>query len=454
MPAKSLPQAVEPSPCPNEARFRFAVVDFLALFALLATVNFVVSRDDVGWFALNPTPYLIIPALIGVRYGFSAGVSAGLLTALLLLVGRHVVSHGASLADHRLILLSYPLFGALVGQVAEGLRRRRSLLEMQRARLDEENRRLNAERELLVLSRHDLQQRLGLFGAESVSLDEELQELAETSREFAPAQLLAALERITRVRSAALYVVPAGKTSAWLSRAASIGEVAKFPENLDPNEHQIVKEALASGRFLIQKTLLEPTPSRAPGYLAGYAITGADGGPTYLLVVQDVPFNDIKANTFDVMKSICDWMKFALARPLHQDARHRSVSQSEFYEAIEAAVATHAEQAVPSTLVRMPFDYAEEDDPTESFRDLLEALPRTTVLSNSNEDGRRSLLFLLPANSDPQTRDALRTVFSNFAASLSLGREGEPHFVMTTPSDTPQQLWGKLVAVNSDVASR
>lgn len=454
MPAHSLPCTTVPRPRHESPLVRFAILDFTALFTLLAVVNYVVARNDVGWFAVNPTPFLIVPALLGVRYGFSAGLSAGLMTALLILVGRHFLSHSISLVDHRFTLINYALFGALIGQVAEGLRRRRYDLEREGVGLNSENERLNAERELLVLSRQDLQQRLGLFGAESASLDEELQELAETSREFAPAQLLVTLERITRVRSAALYAAPFGSPRASLVRAASIGDSAMFPETLEAEEHQIVEEALTSSRFLIQKSLLESTPSRSPGYLAAYPIVGSDDSATYVLVVQDVPFNDIKSNTFDVMKSICDWMKFALARPLHQEARHRSVSQSEFFAAMQASVVTHTEQAVPSTLVRVPFDFAAGTDPTEPFRELLESLPRTTILSNSYENGRRSLLFLLPANSDPKVRDTLRTVFMAFSDVLGLGKDFHPHFVMTLPGETPQQLWGRLVTVNEDVPSR
>ena len=452
MSEKPMLSADEPHSHHESHSVRFSLFDFLALFAILAGINYFISPSDIGWVAVNPTPFLLIPALLGVRYGFSAGLSAGLLTAFFLLVGRHVLSHGVSLVDQGYTLITLPFFGALLGQVAEGLRRRRLLLEGETARLDRQNSHLGAERELLLLSKQDLQQRLGLLGAESASLDEELQELSETSREFSPVQLLSTLERITRVRSAALYIVPLGSRPTPLSRAASMGDSSKFPELLELSDHQIIEEALSNKTFLIQKSLLEPTPSRIPGYLAAYPITGVENFVNYVLVIQDVPFNDIKPNTFDVMKSICDWMKFALARPLHHEARHRAVSQSEFYQAMAAAVATHGQQAIPSTLVRVPFYFDDHLDPTECFRELLEALPRTTILSNSHEGGVRSLLFLLPANSDPELRDAMRTLFTAFCQDLGLPKSVDPLFVMTSPWETPQQLWGKLVTVNQNVA--
>ena len=72
---------------PGTLPVRALLLPFGALFALLAAVNYVVVPGDAGWFAANPTPFLIIPVLLGVRYGFSAGFGAGLLTVLLLVAG-------------------------------------------------------------------------------------------------------------------------------------------------------------------------------------------------------------------------------------------------------------------------------------------------------------------------------------------------------------------------------
>ena len=89
--------AVEPRSHHESHSVRYSFFGFLALFAILAGINYFISPSDIGWFAVNPTPFLLIPALLGVRYGFRAGLRAGLLSALFLLVGRHVLSHGVRL---------------------------------------------------------------------------------------------------------------------------------------------------------------------------------------------------------------------------------------------------------------------------------------------------------------------------------------------------------------------
>jgi hypothetical protein len=104
--------------------------------------------------------------------------------------------------------------------------------------------------------------------------------------------------------------------------------------------------------------------------------------------------------------------------------------------------------------VRVPFHLPEDLDPTAAFRELLKSLPRKTILANANEQGRRSLLFLLPAISDPATVESVRAVFAAFGETLALGESFRPHFITTLPGESPQQLWGRLLADNQDLASR
>ncbi len=425
-----------------------------ALFGLLALVNWMVSPADPGWLSLNPTPWLVLPVLFGVRYGVACGFGAGLLTALLLVAGRYLVGQGMNFAEHAYAVLALPLFGGILGVVSEGLRRREVSLKAERDCLRKENRRWHADRELLVLARQDLQQRLELQGGNGGSLDEGVAELLESSDEFIPEDLLNSLSRTVGAASVAVYKLPAGSKSSTLVRVASVGESARFPGYLVADDHQIVSEALERKCFLVQKSLLESPPSSKPGYLAAYPISGPDRRTSHVLILQDLPLERIASGTFDVMKSMCDRAGGVFGRTVHDEVEHRSISQLEFYAAMETAVATHDEYAIPSILVRVPFDFGDGVDPAGSFRDLLELLPQHTLLSNSHEEGQRSLLFLLPANSDPVVRDGLRDLFFDFVEELGLGREHSPHFVMTAAGQSPQQLWGKLVATDQDVSFR
>ena len=42
--------------------------DVLLLGAVLALINYLAALSDFGWMRLNPSPWLLLPALIGVRF--------------------------------------------------------------------------------------------------------------------------------------------------------------------------------------------------------------------------------------------------------------------------------------------------------------------------------------------------------------------------------------------------
>ncbi|NNC89372.1 MAG: hypothetical protein HKN82_13010 [Akkermansiaceae bacterium] len=451
------PDRTTPTPPPGFRRDparRFAIIDFVVLAVGLALLNYFVSRDDPGWLRVNPTPILLIPVLLGVRYGFVAGLGGGAATAGLVLAARFVDGASGPVFDdawnHRLTFALLPFFGALTGQLAESLRKRRHDLQQRNAALEEENARLEVEGELLVLAKHDLQQRLGLFGAESAALDENLEDLASATREAGPARLLAILHEVTRTRAAAVYHLPPGgpEKSRTLTRAAYIGDPSRFPDLLQSGDHHIIHEAIESERFLTQQSLWDPVPRRSPGYLMAYPIAGPEDAGSYVVVIQDLPFNNISPRTFSILKAICDWFKYLGVTAPGAGSGHRAIPQGDFFGAIETAVATHAEQAVPSLLVRLPFDLPVDVNPASAFKDLLAELPRTALLTSSFENGDRSILFLIPAVSDARIAEEFRFAFASFGNRLGLTALPEPRFHLTRPEESPQQLWGRLVATS------
>ncbi len=426
---------------------RLALVDLATLLMVIGVLNGLVAPSDPGWLALNPTPYLLVPVLLGLRYGFYAGLAAGAAAAAAILLSRHLAQPAEpwleDVLSHRFVLISLPVTGVIVGQLAESLRRRRLELATSNAELRQQNRALDAERELLLISRHDLQLRLGLHGADCASLDEELHAMARTSREFGPAQLLAALERLAHLRGAAIYRRPAGPADGW-QRAALLGDPAMFPATLKPDDHRLVGEALETGQFLAQKSLWDSPPVREPGYLAAYPMATPED--TFLLLVQDLPFRNLSLETFSVVRALCDWFRFFTVAPLDAVTGHRAVSQHDFFRALETAVSTHAAQAVPSALVRVPFATPAGIDPLDAFKELLDALPRSALLTTAIENGERTLMALLPAEPDPGAAESFRSAFEAFNARLGISPKAKPRFHQTRPDESPHQLWGRLVA--------
>ena len=427
---------------------------FASLFLLTVGLNALLTPYDSESLVLNPTPFLLLPALLGVRHGPVGGCFAGGIAISLLVVASFWMGEASVSSDHLHAMVALPVFGLLVGFASRSDRAQSARLLAERDLLLEENRRYRAERELLVLSRQDLQQRLEFQGVDDGAIDEQVAQLREATDSFLPAAILERLAQITFTRKAAVYELPSGPSSTTLIRVSSTGGVECFPERLRQKDHPIVSEALARSCFLVQKALLKTPSIRSSGYLAAYPIRRAGRAPSHVLVVEDLPLEKITPSTFDLMKAVCDRSVATPKEFVREELDHRAISQLEFYAAMESAVETHACYAVPSTLVSVPFDFSGETDPLEAFCDLLEILPGQTLLSNYHDNGRRALLFLLPANSDPVLRDAIRDLFHDFVAELGMSPNCIPRFVMTGPSHSPQQLWGELVAFDQDVASR
>ena len=432
---------------------RAFVVWFSVLFAILVSLNILLAPHDAGWLSANATPFLIVPVLLGVRHGPIGGCLSGVMVAAPLLGIISLNGLGAMVPENHYPLLALPLLGCLVGWATRHDGEHIHKLRLERDLLFEENRHYAVERELLVLSRQDLQQRLESHGADTSAMDQQFADLPEEESSFFPATILEGLAQVTQMTDAAVYELPTRRGSESLIRVSSIGDMEFFPEYLLEKNYPIISEALARGCFLVQKSLLEAPPVRRPGYLAAYPICGPDRAPSHLLVVKDLARNKINVATFDLMKAVCDRVVGSSRGRKVDGITHRAISQLEFYAAIERAVETHECYAIPSTLARIPFDVRRGADLLESFRELLEILPKQTLLSNYQDDGQQSLLFLLPANSDPAVRDGLRDLVWDFVADQRIAERGPTRFVMTRPDYSPQQLWGELMAPDPDVAS-
>lgn len=56
--------------------------DVVVVGGMLAVLNLLIARSDFGWIKLNPTPWILLPVLIGGRYGLTPGLISGLLSSL------------------------------------------------------------------------------------------------------------------------------------------------------------------------------------------------------------------------------------------------------------------------------------------------------------------------------------------------------------------------------------
>ena len=118
---------------PAVLRPKSIALDAAVVAAAIVGANLLFDRAHPGWTNLNPSPYLLLPLLLGGRYGFLPGILAGL-TASALIVLQQMgwagplpaappASVRAALTDTPYLHASLVFIGALCGELFGWFRR-------------------------------------------------------------------------------------------------------------------------------------------------------------------------------------------------------------------------------------------------------------------------------------------------------------------------------------------
>ncbi len=378
-----------------------AARDFIVLCLLLAVANYLLDRANPGWLSLNPTPWLIPSVLIGIRYGFIAGLFTGLVT-----------SAGVAMAEARTAGMTIPevlhlhsyhfmalvIAGAVAGEAGSILDNSRRTLTRDSARLREENLRLRSQLHVVDETRHQLQQQLALFNAPLSTLDEELARIFAQPQEAFGTQLLHTLHRTTGLTSAAIYLV----TGPSLRQLASIHPTPPLAELL------LLAETPLAERALMAQTLASVPDAtaltEAQPFLVAFPWVDP-AGRSCVLLIQDMPLESYTLQNLARVELVISWAS-ALAALRQDFARHaekdREVSHQDFYTLLSEAVNADETHHLPSVVLRVQ-PPASGKLPRKS--DLLPATAITTRFA-----GDPAFAILLPFSGHAEAVNLTRTI--------------------------------------------
>jgi len=105
---------------PRLAVSRVAAIDAVVLAAILVALNFWLAPADPGWLKVNPSPYLLLPILIGGRFGFLPGIGAGIFSVAIIVAGQwwwKKVDPVSSLISERYVYSCLVLAGGICGEL-------------------------------------------------------------------------------------------------------------------------------------------------------------------------------------------------------------------------------------------------------------------------------------------------------------------------------------------------
>lgn len=318
---------------------------------VLGVLNFALSASDWGWVKLNPTPWLLLPLLIGGRYGFFAGLLSGLLTSGVVLLGRGGVEEFSTLVSElRLMLVAFPVIGLVAGEIHRLMRFRKVDATFSRDRLAQELelnvRSLEVSRE----SEYQLQGNLALHNAEICSLDTELRRIFSSGARDWGSELLVTLHDLSCVTEAAIYDV----TGNSFRLSSHLGDKDLFPEKVSSMEIELLDLVVKSSKLVTVHDLWDEVPNFSTKWLAGVPLRDLQGSCKHILLIHRLPFLSVTWNNFARIELICDWCA-AMAFSKQTDGTSRLLSSSEFAMVESVAQSTLLKTGIPSAILAIAF---------------------------------------------------------------------------------------------------
>lgn len=285
------------------------LLDALLLGGLLVGLNVLFDRAHLGWTNFNPSPYLLLPLLIGGRYGFTAGLLTGVGTSIVVIalqVFGGAGSPSAAVSSAPYLHAGFLFLGGIAGELYGWFRRERAQAAAQLEKLQTSVRRLDADVSYLRGVKDELDRVVAARDGEVSTLDAELRRLYGASREDLPAATLSFLRRQVRLSDAALYALTPG--AGPLTRLALIGRDTHLPESLGRKASALVRLALdRSSLVTLPELLQQKEPEVSEPILLAAPLRDAAGNTLAVLVVSGLPFISFTAQTANLVSLICGW---------------------------------------------------------------------------------------------------------------------------------------------------
>lgn len=357
------------------------VRDGLLLLGAVFTLNALLAPADPGWLELNPSPWLLVPAFLGARYGLRTGLAGALATAALLAIWQicALPNQADLLQRHPFFLISLVGMAGLAGAAQQMVLPRAEQAERERETLLHDLATTRQACRLLRLDRDALQDVLLKHQAVFASLPGDLERLfeAEAEASWGPA-LLDLFRKRFGVREAAIYRAGA---KGGFCRVAHSGPAAAFPPELTPERASpVTQAALRSGQMVTCRHLWEETAGRPDDILAAFPALAAakpetNCPPVAMLLIRRMDFDAIHWENLARVDALWQWT-LCLAT-----ADQQPRAESRFERCYRLAAALDELVSLPFHLIRFEGTSCAPDTWEEFGRFLRGQLRKTDALS-------------------------------------------------------------------------
>ena len=431
-----------------------APLDAAVLAAILISLNFWLAPADPGWLNLNPSPYLLLPILIGGRFGFLPGTGAGVLSVAIIVAGQfwfRQVDPVSSLTSQRYVYSCLVLLGAICGELQHFFNDKLGRLTEIHGAFQQRIKKLDNELYFLREAKVEADRLIATHDSGLSTLDAEIRELYLVADGQFYQKVLALLNRQAHVADAAIYLL---QPNHQLLRQALLGNEKSLPLELPLSEVAMASLAIERKTAVSISEFWKLGASHPEPYLLCLPFLDADDQPVAVLTITGMPFFSLNQKSVHLITVICRWAGKVIQVRKTADGNFRLVdgvqSHKVFTEKIlrrnwDLASLSHQAHHLPSTLVFFSLPgVALTLQP--AFERAVISCVRAGDFAAQLDVGFPNLAVLLPLTGARIAQNVVSAARARLGKDEDLSRSLEHRVFTLDDSDNGDQRWEELLA--------
>jgi len=432
---------------------KVAPVDAMVLAVILVALNLWITPTDPGWLKINPSPYLLLPLLMGGRFGFLPGIGAGFLSVIMIMAAQYwlkKVDPISSLHAERYIYSCLVLTGGICGELQHFFNGKLKHLTGIQATFDQRITKLDNELYLLREAKLEVDRIIATHDSGLSALDTEIRELYLVNDEQFYQQVLALLNRQAHVADAAIYLIQPGHQ---LVRQAIIGNENFLPQELAPSDAEMALLAIEKKTAVSISEFWKLGATRPEPYLICLPILDADDNPMAVLTITGMPFFSLNRKSVHLITVICKWASKVIQVKKTAEGNFRMVDgvqkQKIFTETIlrrnlELASLSHQTHHLPSTLIFFSLP-GKALDLQPAFERAIISSVRAGDFAAQLDFGFPNLAVLLPLTGERTAQHGATAALAQISQDAELSRAVAHRIFTLDASENGEQLWQDLL---------
>lgn len=425
----------------------------MVLAAILVSLNFWIAPTDPGWLNVNPSPYFLLPILIGGRFGFLPGMGAGVLSVAIIAAGQFwlkKVDPVSSLNSARYVYSCLVLTGGICGELQHFFNGKLKRLTEIQGTFQQRIKKLDNELYFLREAKVEVDRIIATHDSGLSTLDAEIRELYLINDEQFYQQVLALLNRQAHVADAAIYLI---QPNHQLLRQAVIGNENSLPQELALSEVEMALLAIERKTAVSISEFWNLGATRPEPYLICLPFLDADDNPVAVLTITGMPFFSLNQKSVHLITVICKWASRVIQVKKTADGnfrlvdgvqKHKVFTEKILRRNLELASLSHQTHHLPSTLVFFSLPgMALTLQP--AFERAIISCVRAGDFAAQLDFGFPNLAVLLPLTGERIAQHVATAALAQLSKDAELSRSVEHRMFTLDESENGEQLWQELL---------